>query len=219
MPKPISCLIIIVSLFWACNQSIGHPTQVKKNEAKIEDLAVNNTDGKTTTDRFVFNQHVIKIRKYAAANGYANQYAFLVDLAIHSGTNRFFVVDLKTGKTITSGLVTHGCSTKHLQVNERRYANIDGSLCSSLGKYKIGEKYIGKFGVAYKLFGLDATNNHAYARSVVLHSHPYVPNTEKKTAICQSWGCPTVSPNFLKTLAAYIDASNKPILLDIFDSN
>jgi hypothetical protein len=35
--------------------------------------------------------------------------------------------------------------------------------------------------------------------------------------ICQSDGCPTVSPNFLKELKPIIDKSSKPVLLWIFE--
>jgi hypothetical protein len=72
--------------------------------------------------------------------------------------------------------------------------------------------------LAYKLTGLDVSNSNAYARAVVLHSYQYVPDEESEAAICQSWGCPMVSSNFLKVLSAYIDASHQPILLDVFDS-
>jgi hypothetical protein len=53
---------------------------------------------------------------------------------------------------------------------------------------------------------------------VVLHAHSCVPDDENAPLpICQSNGCPTVSPNFLQTLAAYIDKSKKPVLLWIYE--
>ena len=76
---------------------------------------------------------------------------------------------------------------------------------------------MGKFGLAYKLYGLDSTNSKAFERFVVLHAHSCVPNEEiDPEPLCQSWGCPTVSPEFLQELKKYIDASEKPILLWIY---
>jgi len=77
-----------------------------------------------------------------------------------------------------------------------------GCGCSPLGKYKIGNLYYGRFGLAYKLYGLDKTNNNAFRRFVVLHSHECVPETEEQNEICQSDGCPTVTTIFaaIKTI-------------------
>ncbi len=102
---------------------------------------------------------------------------------------------------LSSSLVAHGrCNETWLK--GRKYGNDEGCGCSSLGKYKIGNPYHGRFGLAYKLHGLDATNNNAFKRYVVLHSHECVPNNEVAPyPICQSDGCPTVSAAFLKQLA------------------
>jgi hypothetical protein len=86
-----------------------------------------------------------------------------------------------------------------------------------LGKYKVGYSYNGRFGLAYKLYGLDKTNDKAFERFVVLHSHDCVPETEVKDDICQSDGCPTVSPGFLQYLKPIINASKKPVLLWIYE--
>jgi hypothetical protein len=72
--------------------------------------------------------------------------------------------------------------------------------------------------LAYKLHGQDSTNSNAFKRYVVLHAHECVPAGEVDPyPICQSDGCPTVSPAYLKKLAATIDGSPRPILLWIFD--
>jgi hypothetical protein len=76
---------------------------------------------------------------------------------------------------------------------------------------------MGKFGLAFKLYGLDATNDNAYNRAVVLHAHSCVPNEETAPIpICQSWGCPTVAPAFLTALKSYLDNSEKPVLLYVY---
>ena len=98
------------------------------------------------------------------------------------------------------------------------FSNKANSYCTSLGKYKIGKSYSGKFGMAYKLYGLENTNNNAFDRFVVLHSHSCVPNNEIfPVPICVSLGCPTVSPAFfLDKLKAYLDESLQPVLLWIY---
>ncbi len=155
------------------------------------------------------------IAQYAKLHQYNTQYCFMVDLKIESGKNRFFVYNLKKDSIEINGLVTHGSgktNTENIQ-----FSNAEGSLCTSLGKYKIGNSYTGKFGLAFKLYGLDETNSNAYNRFVVLHSHSCVPIDEvAPLTICESWGCPTVAPAFLTQLEKYIDNAKQPILLSIY---
>ena len=136
-------------------------------------------------------------------------------MTLPSGQNRFFVYNVAKDSVQISGLVTHGrCNEMWLE--GRKYSNVPGCGCSSLGKYKVGYSYNGTFGLAFKLYGLDTTNYNAFKRYVVLHSHECVPEREVQDEICQSDGCPTVSPNFLKELQPILDKSSKPVLLWIF---
>lgn len=156
-------------------------------------------------------------RQFAVSKKYNTRICFLIDMSLSSGKNRFFIYDLRHDSIINSGLVTHG-RCNEVWLNGRKYSNQVGSGCTSPGRYKIGNSYSGKFGLAYKLYGLDSTNSNAFKRYVVLHSHECVPENEvEPMPICQSDGCPTVSPAFLKTAAKYIDASGKPLLLWIYD--
>jgi L,D-transpeptidase catalytic domain len=152
---------------------------------------------------------------YAKQNHFNNQYCFMVDMKIESGKKRFFVYNLKKDSIELSGLVTHGGGKTTAAAIQ--FSNTPNSLCTSLGRYKIGNSYTGKFGLAFKLYGLDNTNSNAYNRFVVLHSHACVPNEEVAPLnICESWGCPTVAPAFLTELKKYIDQSAQPILLNIY---
>ena len=149
-------------------------------------------------------------------NGYNESVCFFIDMTLVSGQKRFFVYDIVKDTIQISGLVTHGrCNEMWLE--GRKYSNEPGCGCTSLGKYKIGNLYYGRFGLAYKLYGLDKTNDKAFKRFVVLHSHECVPETEVQDEICQSDGCPTVSPQFLQQLKPLIERSSKPILLWIFE--
>jgi hypothetical protein len=150
---------------------------------------------------------------YAKQHHFNTQVCFIADMRTESGKCRFFVYDLIKKQVRMKGLVTHGrCNENWLK--DRKYGNDPGCGCTSLGKYKIGIPYQGRFGLAYKLYGLDASNSNAYNRFVVLHSMQCVPEKEVDPyPICQSDGCPTVSPGFLKQLATIIDGSGQPVLL------
>ncbi|MEO5888701.1 MAG: murein L,D-transpeptidase catalytic domain-containing protein [Ferruginibacter sp.] len=155
-------------------------------------------------------------KAYVLKHAFNNRYCFLIDMKMSSGSRRFFVYDLKNDSVVKSGLVTHGSGINNLS-DTMIFSNELGGNCSSPGKYKIGKPYHGKFGLAYKLYGLDKTNSNAFNRFVVLHSHSCVPDNEvAPQQICTSWGCPTVSPEFLNQLKTYIDRSDKPVLLWIF---
>ncbi len=153
---------------------------------------------------------------FVQQKGYNTTICFLVDMSLPSGQNRFFVYNLKKDTLQNAALVTHGrCNQYWLE--GRKYGNTVGCGCTSLGKYKIGKPYQGRFGLAYKLYGLEKTNNKAFERFVVLHAHECVPETEVKDEICQSDGCPTVSPGFLQQLKPMIDKSDKPVLLWMYE--
>ncbi len=153
---------------------------------------------------------------FARQKGYNETICFLVDMSLPSGKDRLFVYDLDKDTIRNAGLVTHGRCNQYW-LDGRKYGNTVGCGCTSLGKYKIGRSYQGRFGLAYKLHGLEKTNHKAFERFVVLHSHECVPATEVKDEICQSDGCPTVSPGVLQYVKPIIDASKKPVLLWIYE--
>lgn len=155
-------------------------------------------------------------RSFGSGHDFNTSICFLVDMSLPSGSSRFFVYDLNKDSILKKGLVTHGrCNLDWLE--GRKYDNKVGGGCTSLGKYKIGNSYTGRFGLAFKLHGLEKTNNKAFERFVVLHAHSCVPESETTNEICQSDGCPTLSPGFLQELSPLIKQSSKPVLLWIFD--
>jgi hypothetical protein len=162
------------------------------------------------------NKKLLPAKNFIAAHNFNNTYCFLVDMRLPSGEKRFFVYNLQKDSVEASGLVTHGSGVGNTSATPV-FSNIPNSNCTSLGKYKIGKPYQGKFGLAFKLYGLESTNSKAFERFVVLHSHACVPNDEvAPELICESWGCPTVAPEFLTSLKSYIDLSAKPIMLWIY---
>ncbi len=183
------------------------------------------TGKQPSVSRMPENSHIKPVRLQRMVNEmkqidtwshFNKQYCFLIDMSIHSGRNRFFIYNLLKDTVIAAGLVTQG-SCPGANKSEKPFSNRVSSNCTSLGRYRVGKPYVGKFGLAYKLYGLDTSNSRAFERFVVLHAHGCVPDSEVfPLPICESWGCPTVSPAFLKILSNYIAGSTKPILMWIY---
>jgi L,D-transpeptidase catalytic domain len=189
-----------------------------KPKFNAKNLTFSFTNNKKDSSKILqvrLKQKATNLMAYAKDNGYNTNYYFMVDMKIASGNKRFFVYNTIKDSVEIAGMVAHGSGRKSTGTIE--FSNKPNSLCSSIGKYKIGGAYTGKFGLAFKLYGLDETNNNAINRFVVLHSHACIPDDETAPfPICESWGCPTVSPSFLNQLKKYIDQSEKPILLQMY---
>lgn len=142
--------------------------------------------------------------------------AFLVDMKIPSGKNRFFIYDLKNNKIIDKGIVAHGSGSETGVKGKLKFSNVPNSLSTSLGNYYIGNSYYGKFGKAYRMYGLDETNSNAFKRDIVFHYYYDVPYEEKDGYICNSFGCPMVSKRYFEKIAKIIDNSKSNILLSIY---
>lgn len=148
---------------------------------------------------------------------YNSKVCFLINMNLPSGKNRFFVYDMEKDSILAGGLVAHGSCDNGFQETPT-FSNKANTGCSCFGKFKVGNSYEGRFGVAYKLHGLDSSNSNAYERNIVLHSYRCVPDEETEPIpICNSRGCPMVSPAFLEKLKVYLDKSERPILLEIFN--
>jgi len=161
---------------------------------------------------------------YCEANGFNENYYFLVDMSIHSGKNRFFVYDFIAEKITDKNLVTHGSCDKfednETKWEKAKFSNKPDSHCSSKGKYKIGTREYSSWGihVKYWLYGLETSNSKAVDRVVVLHSWNAVQNKEiypKYSPL--SWGCPAVSNEFMKVLDEKLKVTEKPVLLWIME--
>ena len=170
---------------------------------------------KETAIRFQLNSN--KAKEFLKQNPDYNQdVVFLADMAIKSRYNRFYVYDVKNDSILHEGLVAHGKGSNTGTYGELQFSNVEGSNMTSLGNYKVGVDYVGRFGKSYKLHGLDKTNDQAYARYVVLHTYSFMPHEEQLVPIINSEGCPMVSNETFKILENIIDNSKKPILLRIY---
>ncbi|WP_374462603.1 murein L,D-transpeptidase catalytic domain-containing protein [Chryseobacterium sp.] len=159
---------------------------------------------------------ISEIKNYIKGKEYNQEMAVFINFKIPSGKYRYFIYNLKNNRIVQQAVVSHGSGSVIPKSDALKFSNTEGSYQSSLGKYAIGESYVGKFGKVYRLIGLDSTNNNAMQRAIVLHSYGCVPDMESQTPVCLSLGCPMLSVNAFKETAKYIDQSKKPMILYAF---
>ncbi len=193
----------------SCSDFQDSPNQKSDNQKKNRTLALHSSKQIGIKS----NEAIEYLKNNLSFN---NQLFFLVDMKIPSNKYRFFVYSSMQHKVLLKGLVAHGSGSNTAIEDSLCFSNVEQSYCSSLGKYSIGNSYDGQFGKAYKLYGLDKTNSHAFERNIVLHRYYKVPYNEQEDEICNSLGCPMVSPTFFNQLEPFIDKSDKPILLYIY---
>ena len=117
---------------------------------------------------------------FAAMNGYLRRNPdsapprtlAVIDYSQPSFMKRMAIIDLKTGRQ-SFYRVAHGKSSGELYA--RRFSDVPESNMSSLGLFRVGERYSGDHGLALRLDGLDSLRNgNAAKRDIVLHSAGYV---------------------------------------------
>ena len=157
--------------------------------------------------------------QYCREHGFNTGFCILVDMSLHSGISRFFVWDFSEDTIINCFPVGHGCCNNPWSAdyssNNPAFSNKDGSHCSSLGKYKVGERGYSAWGinVKYLLHGLEATNSNALNRYIVFHSWEAVADSDVYPAgTPEGWGCPTLSNNNFKLVDTMLKKSEKPVL-------
>lgn len=124
----------------------------------------------------------------------------LVDFDQPSTAKRLYVLDVTTGKILLQTYVAHGKNTGG-NIAER-FSNCPHSLQSSLGFYKVSEKYHGKYGYSLRLDGLEKFNDKARSRAVVMHPAHYVSEDfiRRHGRLGRSFGCPAVPYDVHKKL-------------------
>lgn len=155
-------------------------------------------------------------KKFVKQKGMNTDWCILIDFSYNLYTKRMFIYDLKNNKILETALVSHGAGGGS-DIDNVFFSNVEGSGCSSLGKYRIGIRSYSNWGVHfhYKMHGLESTNSNAYKRLIVLHSYEYAYCDNPTTA---SLGCPVVCDDMMNYIDKKIKASdNKKILLWIFD--
>jgi hypothetical protein len=131
----------------------------------------------------------------------------VADFAQPSRTPRLHLVNMATGGVETL-LVAHGRGSDPQHTGWlQSFSNQPNSNATSQGHYLTGPYYEGEHGRSMRLHGLDASNNNAEERGIVVHSAWYVGMNEirEKGMLGRSEGCFAVShtdlPKVLDRLA------------------
>lgn len=158
------------------------------------------------------DRYVDELRQDVKRTGavYNPRVACYVDLTRPDNGYRFFVLDLAQRKILLQSVCLNGLTDAQGRV---RYSNRVSSDCSSHGLARIGERYVGSFGRAFRLYGLEAGTSNLRRRAIVLHAWQGVPAGPTTEHPIQSEGCPTLNPAVLDTVAGLIANSAKPLLL------
>ena len=95
-------------------------------------------------------------------------------------------------------------------------SNEDGSHLSSVGRALVAERYEGRYGVAYRLDGLEATNSNLRPRCVVLHGWEYTTSLSiYPLATVGSFGCPVLSRRMMRRVDELLRREER-VILEVF---
>lgn len=160
---------------------------------------------------------------FCKKNAYNTDFCILIDMKIHSGKHRLFVWNFQEKKIDHQSLCAHGAGKGENRSTGSKplFSNVNGSHLSSLGKYKLGARSYSQWGINihYKMHGLESTNNNAFKRIIVLHSHTPMPAPEIYPAhLPMGWslGCPVVDNITMEYLDKKLKNTKKPVLLWIY---
>ena len=121
----------------------------------------------------------------------------IADFSKPSRDPRFYLVNLQSGQS-TTFLVAHGKGSDPDHSGwVQHFSNMPGSEATSSGSYLVGAQYVGEHGVSRRLTGLDAQNDQAEARAIVIHPAWYVSQSliAEQGKLGRSQGCFAFSQN------------------------
>jgi hypothetical protein len=98
----------------------------------------------------------------------------IADFSPASRAARLHLLDMRNRSEV-SYLVAHGRGSDPQHTGYlHRFSNDPGSNCTSEGVYRTADYYVGAHGKSMRLQGLEATNNNAESRAIVVHGAWYV---------------------------------------------
>lgn len=129
------------------------------------------------------------------------KWMFLSDFTQNSKFKRGYLIRTVTGE-VTQYHVAHGLNSGDGKGNAIRFSNVVDSKTSSIGLYLTAETYYGQHGLSLKLDGLEASNDKARERFIVIHGADYMSEdyVRRNGRAGRSWGCPAVSMEVVKDL-------------------
>ena len=143
-----------------------------------------------------------RVAHHAAGNIIA-----VADMTRPSNEKRLFIIDLDSRKLLMRTWVAHGKNSGDLYCTT--VSNTNGSLQTSKGLYRVGQKIISpKHGDALLLHGLDAgVNSAAQQREIIIHAANYVGADfiSKHGRLGRSFGCPAVAPEVMAKVANLLE--------------
>ncbi len=125
----------------------------------------------------------------------------IIDYSKPSTEPRLWVYDVRTHALLFHELVSHGRGSGRTLATA--FSNDEASNMTSLGLFRTAEAYVGHNGYSLRLDGLEkGTNDHARARTIVIHGAPYVNAATAKANgyLGRSLGCPAVRPEIAREL-------------------
>ncbi len=163
-----------------------------------------------TASRFAVDPKILR-RALAALDEHAKTITArdriaIVDFSAPSSEPMLHFLDVESGKA-SRLLVAHGSGSDPGHTGFlKSFSNAFGSNASSEGAFVTDNYYVGKHGRSQRLIGLDATNNNALDRAIVIHSAWYA-NDEMVTAhgkLGRSQGCFAVGENKLDDVFGFL---------------
>ena len=192
-------------------------------------IACNNTAKKKEIDPYPSinlvstKNKAVEALEFCKSKSYNTNFCILIDMSLHSGVKRLIIWDFERDTITNSFLVAHGCGNNPWNEDNTKeapvFSNTDDSHCSSLGKYKIGERGFSQWGVnvKYVLHGLESSNSNAQRRAIVFHSWEAISDNEiYPNGTPEGWGCPAISNNSFRMIDPLLSSSDKPVLMWIY---
>lgn len=139
----------------------------------------------------------------------------LADLSLPMNAFRLFLVDLEKRKILLRSVMAHG-SGGGSTIEEAVCSNEPGSNCSSLGRYRFGENYNGRWGNSFRLHGLDPGNSRALQRAIVFHYYQHMTDDPETGSLYFSQGCPMVPKRTYLKVKKIVEGEARPLVLWIF---
>ena len=144
----------------------------------------------TPRDRILFE---IARRELQRAGGaiWRRDIVGIADFGLHSAKPRFHFVNLDRAEVV-SHHVSHGMGSDAQHDGWlKAFSNTEGSNATSRGAYVTWEWYQGRYGTSVRLGGLDATNDAALRRYIVMHRADYAEpsHLEQYGRLGRSNGC------------------------------
>lgn len=194
---------------------------VSKQQQDAQEVLSGNNNQDQLKERL--NAKAKEALAFCESNGFNTDFCVLIDMKVHSGKHRMFVYNFKNKVVDKSALCAHGCGKGNIKSTAEQpvFSNVEGSLLSSIGKYKIGVRSYSNWGihVHYKLHGLEPSNSNAFKRIIVLHSYSPVSGDEiypNHLPMGWSFGCPVTDDATMTYLDGKLKSVERPVLLWIY---